>query len=59
MKNLEIKTEGPCCKLEGGILNSPSQFGSWENLNFSFEDKENHENCYQISPGIIITQNEL
>ena len=40
MKNLERKIDGPWCKLEGGSLNSPSQFGSREILNFPLKAKK-------------------
>jgi len=58
MKNLERKTDGPNCKLEAGIWSSTSNFGSWETLNFSLEDKEIQEIFYQI-PHDIITKNDL
>jgi hypothetical protein len=48
----------PCHKLEAYIWNSYFQFGTWETLNYSFEDKENHEIFCQISLNII-AQNVL
>jgi len=30
MKNLEGQIDGPCRKIEAGILSSPLQFGVWE-----------------------------
>jgi len=39
MKYLERQIDGPCRKLEVEIWSSPSQFGCWGTLNYSFEDK--------------------
>jgi len=39
MKYMERQIDGPCRKLEAEIWSSPSQFGCWGTLNYSFEDK--------------------
>jgi len=53
MKYLERRIDGPYRKLEARIWTSPSQFGTWETLNHSFEDKDNNEIFFQISLNII------
>jgi hypothetical protein len=58
MKDLEKQIDGPCRKLEAGVWSSLSLFGSWETLNYSFEDKDIHESFCQISLNII-KQNDL